>query len=249
MSYYAIKHFNEFFTGGRELGSHFITKVLEGIKRLSGYTENPKSLLSSSDLKRAFQYLGGVEMNLTNSRLMMILVLSFIGFLRFSEVSNLKRSDFSLHDTHMSIFIEQSKTDIYRKGHWLHLAKLDSNLCPLDLSKRYFVLAGIDKQCDKYIFRGIENTKNGQKLRKIDKPLSYTTVRGHVLDLLANIGLDPKKFGLHSLRSGGDSAAANLGVNDRLFKKHGRWKSDKVKDSYVHEDIESKLSVSRNLGI
>ena len=36
MSYYAIKYFNEFFTGGRELGSHFITKVLKGIKRLSG---------------------------------------------------------------------------------------------------------------------------------------------------------------------------------------------------------------------
>ena len=61
MSYYAIKYFNEFFTGGRELGSHFITKVLEGIKRLSGYTENPKSPLSSSDLQRAFQYLGVVE--------------------------------------------------------------------------------------------------------------------------------------------------------------------------------------------
>ena len=27
MSYYAIKYINEFFTGGRELGSHFITKV------------------------------------------------------------------------------------------------------------------------------------------------------------------------------------------------------------------------------
>ena len=60
------------------------------------------------------------------------------------------------------------------------------------------------------------------KLRKIDKFLSYTTVRGHVLDLLANIGLDPKKFGLHSLRSGGALAAANHGVNDRLFKKYGR---------------------------
>ena len=45
MSYYAIKYFNEFFTGGRELGSHFITEVLEGIKRLSGYTESPKSPL------------------------------------------------------------------------------------------------------------------------------------------------------------------------------------------------------------
>ena len=49
------------------------------------------------------------------------------------------------------------------------------------------------------------------------------------------------------MRSGGASAAANLGVKGRLFKKHGRWKSDKGKGSYVDEDIESKLSVSRNL--
>ena len=164
----------------------------------------------SSLQKRAFQYLGGVKINLTNSRLMTILVLSFVGFLTFSEVSNLKRRNFIIHNTHMSIFIEQSKIDIYRKGHWLHLAKFNSKLCLLDLTKRYFVLAGTDKQCDKYIFRGIENTKNGQKLRKIDKLLSCTTVRGHVLDLLTNIGLDPKKFGLHSLLSGGASAAANL---------------------------------------
>ena len=54
MSYYAIKYFDDFFTGGRELRSHFITKVLEGIKRLSGCTGNPKSLLSSSDLKKLF---------------------------------------------------------------------------------------------------------------------------------------------------------------------------------------------------
>ena len=211
MSYYAVNYLIEFFTGGRELGNNSIAKVLEGIKQLSGYTENPTSPLSSSDLTSAFQYLGGVE-----------IVLSFMGFLRFSEVSNLKRSDFILHNTHMSIFIEKCKTDIYRKGRWLNLAKPNSNLCPLDLTKRYFVLAGIDKQCDKYIFRGIENTKNGQKLRKIDKPLSYTNVKGHVIDLPVNIGLDPKKFGLHSLRSGGASAAANLGVNDRLFKEHGR---------------------------
>ena len=89
---------------------------------VSGYTENPRSPLSRSDLKRAFQYLGGVEMNLTNFRIMMILVLSFMGFLRFNEVSNSKHSHFILHNTRMSIFIEKSKTDIYRKEHWLRLA-------------------------------------------------------------------------------------------------------------------------------
>ena len=87
------------------------------------------------------------------------------------------------------------------------------------------------------------------ELRKIDKPLSYTTFKGHVFELLANTGLDPKKLGFHSLRPGGASAAANLGVKGSLFKKHGRWKSDKVKDGYDDEDIESELSVSRNLGL
>ena len=85
-----------------------LERFLEGIKQLSDYTENPKCPLSSSDLNRVFQYLGGVEMSLTNSRLMMILVLSFMGFLRFSELLNLKRSDFILHDIHMLIFIEKT---------------------------------------------------------------------------------------------------------------------------------------------
>ena len=107
MAYYTIKYFIEFVSGGRDLGSHFITMLLKGMKRISGYTDNPKSPLSSSDLKNAFQYMGGVEMNLKNSRLMMTLLLSLMGFLRFRELSNLKRSDFILNNTHMSIFIEK----------------------------------------------------------------------------------------------------------------------------------------------
>ena len=31
--------------------------------------------------------------------------------------------------------------------------------------------------------------------------------------------------------------------------KYFKWKSDKMKDSYVYKDLESKLSVSRNLGL
>ena len=161
MSNYAIKYFNEFYTGGRELESRFITKVLEGIKRPSGYTENPKIPLSSSDLEGARQCLGSVEMNLTELRLMMILILSFVGFFRFNELSILNRSD----------FISGSISDFI--SYWLHLDKLNSNLCPLDLTKRYFVLARIYNQCEKYIFRVIKITKNGQKQRKIDNPISY----------------------------------------------------------------------------
>ena len=86
------------------------------------------------------------------------------------------------------------------------------------------------------------------KLRGL-KPLSYTRVREIILSALESIGLDKSKFGLHSLRSGGATAAASAGIQDRLFKKHGRWASDKAKDGYVRENIKEKLTVSKSLGI
>ena len=35
--------------------------------------------------------------------------------------------------------------------------------------------------------------------------------------------MDVSKIPVHSLRSGGATAAANAGVKDRMFKRHGRW--------------------------
>ena len=60
---------------------------------------------------------------------------------------------------------------------------------------------------------------------------------------------DIKSYGLHSLRSGGATSAAQFGISDRLFKRHGRWKSVSAKDGYVKDDLSQKLSVSKNLGI
>ena len=167
---------------------------------------------------------------------MIKLVLSLVGFLRFSELWDLKRADFILHNRHVSIFIAKSKTDIQKKVHWLHLAKLNSNVCPLELTKRYFVLAGIDKQCEKYIFRCIDNTKTGQKLRNIDKPISYTTVRGHVLGLQANIYI----YRFTELWT------SQLAIRWSFSSSKSFRKDSNKEKNYFHEYIESKLSVSRN---
>ena len=69
------------------------------------------------------------------------------------------------------------------------------------------------------------------------------------LAMIKSIGLAPKEFGLHSLRSGGATAAANAGVPDRLFKRHGRWKSELAKDGYVKDLLSSRLLVSKSLGV
>eukprot|EP00731_Ephydatia_muelleri_P026444 Em0018g544a len=51
-----------------------------------------------------------------------------------------------------------------------------------------------------------------------------------------------------SLRAGGATAAANAGVPDRLFKRHGCWRSESAKDGYVKDSVERRLSVSKSLG-
>ena len=69
------------------------------------------------------------------------------------------------------------------------------------------------------------------------------------MNQIADVGLDPKSFSWYSFRSGGASAATNGGVSDRMFKRHGRWRSENAKDSYVADSLESQLAVSMFLGL
>ena len=37
--------------------------------------------------------------------------------------------------------------------------------------------------------------------------------------------------------------AANNGVNDRVFHRHGHWKSEQAEDTYVEDNLEQRLEV------
>ena len=109
-------------------------------------------------------------------------------------------------------------------------------------------MAKIDLTSDAMLFRGIVSVKDGERLRA-KGGLSYSRLRELLLAKIAQMGWDPKLYGMHSLRAGGATAAANAGVPDRLFKRHGRWKSEAAKDGYVKDSIESRLTVSKSLGV
>lgn len=56
-------------------------------------------------------------------------------------------------------------------------------------------------------------------------------------------------LGLHSMRSGGATAVADSDVNERCWKRHGRWSSDSSKDLYVVDSVEKRLEVFKHLGL
>ena len=152
---------------------------------------------------------------------------------------------------HLKLFIESSKTDIYRDGNWVFIALLGGSYYPVSILKRYLSKAGFSSYSDRYIFSTISkhNNVNKRVLAKSNRPIAYNTIRSVVLSAFAAIGEDRSLFGTHSMRAGGATAAANGGVCDRLFRKHGRWLSDRSKDRYVQEDLKNKLFVSQNLGL
>ena len=91
-------------------------------------------------------------------------------------------------------------------------------------------------------------TRGGEQLRPTRK-LSHTRLRELLLDRLESLGYSKSDFGVHRLRSGGATAAAQAGVPDILFKRHGHWKSDSAKDGYVKDSVSSLLGVLQSLGI
>ena len=51
------------------------------------------------------------------------------------------------------------------------------------------------------------------------------------------------------MRFGGATAAAQAGTPDRLFKCHGHWPSELVKDGYVKHSMAALMSVSESLNL
>ena len=56
--------------------------------------------------------------------------------------------------------------------------------------------------------------------------LTVDQVRIEVKTLMSSLGLDPARFGAHSLRIGGATAAAAAGVPPSVIRVMGRWNSD-----------------------
>ena len=185
---------------------------------------------------------------LSDLRLATACLLGFAGFFRFQEIVDLRACDCTIEGEMLKVYIASSKNDQLRQGDEVLIARTRSSTCPVAMLEHYMERTGIrcNDQC--FLFRAIQKTKNGEVLRQSGK-ISYTCMSDLYNKKLTSLGFSAAEFGLHSLRPGGATTAANAGVPDRLFKRHGRWKSENAKDGYVKDSIENRLQVSRKLGL
>ena len=191
--------------------------------------------------------------NLLELRNVCIFILAYAGFFRIQEVLHIKCGDIHFNSGYVVINVDVSKTDQLRKGNEVVISVgSGEKTCPVKILRRY--LSEVERypvQSDHFVFRALSKCtcKSGHKFVAINRPVSCSTIREYFKVNFKDIVPDISLFSTHSLRAGGASAAANAGVQDRLFQMHGRWRSVAAKNGYADDSLGSRLTVSKMLGI
>ena len=133
--------------------------------------------------------------SLSDLRTAAICVTAYAGFLRFNELAYLRCCDVKFcNDKYVELFIAKSKTDIYRNGNVVILAKTGHTTCPFSLLSRHVQAAGIDLSSNLKFFRTLHFVRS---LRSTG--ISYTLAREIVLYAFSQLGFPAKFFGLVSI--------------------------------------------------
>ena len=214
--------------GHAELAAHpLISQIREAAQRILAKAPKRKSPLSTEVVKSILSRLA--DGNLAELQVAAFVALGFFGFLRWDDLTQLSLDCLKFETTHLAVFLEKRKNDQFRQGSWVMISRSAVEPCPVQIIQS-FIDKGRHVNSSK-LFRKILHSKNGFSLRA--DPMSYSRANELFKAELKKEGLDTKSYGLHSLRAGGATAAAALGVPDRLFQRHGGWRSEKAKNNYV----------------
>ena len=244
---YSVKYFHELHCMQDPTIHPCVKNLLECSKRRNIKGRGKKDPISPGHVRQLFvKYFDSTDILVVRD--LCIIVLCFSAFLRYDEVSNLYCNDIEFNLDHMSLYIRKSKTDQYRSGNKVLVSMLPSVACPVKAVRRYASVAGMDMKASEFLFKPMFRRGSKAGLITSNKKLSYTRAKEAIVARLSEVACN-LNLGLHSLRAGGATAAASSNVNDRCWKRHGRWTTDSAKDGYVLESVSNQLSVSKSLGL
>ena len=230
----------------------FVKLAYEGAKRIIVASENgkrakrkePISIEMMKIIVNSFKFTH----NLVDIRFVVMSLLGFAGFLRISELLEIKTKEITFTDQGVKIFLPKSKADQLREGNVVCISKTGNETCPVKWLKNYLHSTGLISEPDSFIFCRLWKTKFGHTA-KGQYRISYATARDNFRERLKKMFPDYKNYGLHSLRSGGATAAADNGIGDRLISQHGRWSSVSSRNKYIKDKHSRRFEISRSLGL
>ena len=229
----------------------FVKLAFEGCQRLSVREKNRKVPMSPETIKQIVdKFTSKINANLLELRTVVVCLLGFSGFFRIEELLTIQLKEVSISRDYLKIVVPKSKTGQHRDGHEVFIARLPSQYCPVAYVETFLAKSSLDlgKHGESFLIPRIAKTKKGHRAVK-GKGISYSRIREVFKSNLKNVVSEVDQYGLHSLRSGGASAAAANEVADRMISKHGRWASTKGRNSYIKYTINHRLKIFRSLNL
>ena len=142
-AFYGLKSVHE--TAGlvSPTDSSLVAAVREASKRILGTGRSNRKEPMSRDLLQSIIDRADLSTGL-ELRNACLYVLCFPGFLRFDDVSRVKRNEIYFHSGYMSIKVEKSKNAQLRQGDEVLIAEGEGATCPVKILKEYLNMFNID---------------------------------------------------------------------------------------------------------
>ena len=194
-----------------------IMENLLGIKRVMGSNQKAKKPILITDLKRIINVI--YQSNQSEKKKIRdkaLILLGFSGGFRRSELVDIDYDDLEFVNEGLKIFIKRSKTDQSGEGMTKAIPYFDNNLfCPVTNLKKWIDYSEI---------------KSGKIFDISDKSVSLIIKKYASLS-----GLDPNRYGGHSLRSGFATSAAEAGAEERNIMTMTGHKTTQMVRRYIQE--------------
>ncbi len=194
-----------------------IMENLHGIKRVKGSNQKTKKPILISDLKLIINAIDQFK-QLENKKIRdkAIILVGFSGGFRRSELVNIDYEDIEFLNEGLKIFVKRSKTDQSGEGMTKAIPYFDNKeFCPVTNLKKWIDYTKV---------------KSGKIFDISDKSVAL------IIKKYASFsGLDPNKYGGHSLRSGFATSTAESGAEERNIMAMTGHKTTQMVRRYIHE--------------
>lgn len=200
--------------------SYLVRAVLRGSMRLRGSLVDQKLPVVAADFKNILQH---VPDTLKGLRDRAMLALCFAGALRRSEVAALRLDDITFSERGVTICIRKAKTDFQGRGAHVGVPH-GGTLQVVSALRDWLDAANITRGA---VFRPVYRNR---VLPRTVEPLLVSRV---LKAYLKKAGIDPARYGAHSLRAGFITSAAEAGVNLNRIMEHSRHVDPRNVQEYV----------------
>ena len=194
-----------------------IMENLLGIKRVKGSYQKAKKPILINDLKLIIKAIDQYEKKeFKKIRNKSLILIGFSGGFRRSELVNIEYEDLEFVNEGLKIFIKRSKTDQSGEGSIKAIPYFNNlEFCPVIKLKDWI---------------NYNNIKDGKIFSISDKSVALILKKYALL-----AGLNPNKYGGHSLRSGFATSAAEAGAEERNIMAMTGHKTTQMVRRYINE--------------